>query len=507
MRTVLLIALLIFTSTAYSQQLKFKISGQADTTIHLVKYFGKGLYYADTADIKGGVVTFDGSKQQPGILAVLLPGQKLFEFVYNNEEVYIETSFPNLMMASKVKKSDENRIFMDYVKFIGSERGKADQMTNQRKSMDSKSDEYKALTKQIDAVSEKVLNYQNDLIAKNPDKLVGKIVKMSMDIEVPDAPTDENGNITDSTFRFRYYREHYFDNIDFKDDRLVRTPIFHNKLQKYFSREMMIPHWDTVIYYAFDLCDQFDPKSDMFKYCVQWITSEYEKSKIMGMDKVFHAMGTRYFCNRDKDGNSMAHWMSEKQLDKLCNRVSEIKHTLLGIQPPNITLLDPNDKWRDFYSLDKEYTVLYFWDPQCGHCKKVTPKIQRLYTEKFRDRGIEVFAVGKAVGEDYEKWKKYIKDEKLDFINVGVTDSIYRIAMEDARQLVPKHTSLQSLNYQQTFDVYATPRLFVLDKDKKIIAKGLSAAQLEEFLDRQQGKEDLEKIFKVEEETEEDQVH
>ena len=81
-----------------------------------------------------------------------------------------------------------------------------------------------------------------------------------------------------------------------------------------------------------------------------------------------------------------------------------------GEIPPNISLVDTTDtRWRDFYSLKAEYTVLYFWDPECGHCKKTTPKLQTLYEKKFKDRNIEIFAVGKAVGADFEKWKKFIQ--------------------------------------------------------------------------------------------------
>ena len=90
----ILFYLVVFTFLSflsYGQKLKFKIENQKDTTIFLVKYIGKGLYYADTAEMKNGVVEYDGSKQEAGILAVLLPGNKYFEFIYDNKEVNIET--------------------------------------------------------------------------------------------------------------------------------------------------------------------------------------------------------------------------------------------------------------------------------------------------------------------------------------------------------------------------------------------------------------------------------
>jgi thiol-disulfide isomerase/thioredoxin len=143
---------------------------------------------------------------------------------------------------------------------------------------------------------------------------------------------------------------------------------------------------------------------------------------------------------------------------------------------------------------------LYFWDPECGHCKKTTPKLETLYQKKFKDRNVEIFAVGKAIGEDFDKWKNFIRKNDLNFINVGVTDQLYRDAQDTTKgqpklMNVLRKTSLESLNYQNTYDIFSTPKVFVLDKDKRIIAKSISISQLEDMIDRLQGKKDLPKLF------------
>ena len=99
----------------------------------------------------------------------------------------------------------------------------------------------------------------------------------------------------------------------------------------------------------------------------------------------------------------------------------------------------------------------------------------------MKDRNIEVFAVGKAVGEDFKKWKDFIKEHKLSFINVALTEKLYSAAVKDARLFVPKYTTVEALNYQDTYDVYATPKVFVLDKDKKIIAKKVDIEKYEDI--------------------------
>ncbi|MFN5785836.1 MAG: thioredoxin-like domain-containing protein [Flavobacteriia bacterium] len=507
MKAVIILAFALISSISFGQKLKFKILNQKDTTVHLIKYWGSKLYYADTAEIKGGYVEFDGSKQKPGILGILLPGQKFFEFIYNNEEVSLETSSPDFVQTMKIKKSEENKIFIEYIKFIGPKKTEADNLSKERTKLNKEDAKFTELSDKIDALNKEVIDYQKNLVNTYKGMLVSKIVKMSMDIEIPETPKDTNGVVLDSNFRFNYFRKHYWDNIDLNVDALVNTPVFHNKLEYFFGKNMMIQHWDTVLYYAYDLCDHLNPKSKTFEYCVSWITSSYGKSNIMGMDKVYIYMADRYYCSKNAEGKSPAFWMTPDKLEELCEKIPVQKNLVMGVKPPNLILRDTTDKvWRDFYSLKSDYTILYFWDPECGHCKKTTPKLETLYKEKFKDRNIEIFSVGKAVGEDFEKWKKFIRDNKMTFINVAVTDPLFKAAMEDARQFVPKYTTIESLNYQTTYDIFSTPRVWVLDKDKKIIAKSISISQLEEMMDRLQGKEDLPKLFPPDPE-EDEQMH
>jgi thiol-disulfide isomerase/thioredoxin len=241
----------------------------------------------------------------------------------------------------------------------------------------------------------------------------------------------------------------------------------------------------------------------MFEYSVGWITSSFGKSKIMGMDKVYLEMLNRYYCTDNLEGNSPAFWVGEDKFEDLCDNMKNKLRLTIGSKPFNLYLKDTSDQvWVDFYSLNSDYTILYFWDPECGHCKKTTPKLETLYKEKFKARNIEIFSVGKAIGDDFEKWKKFIRENKLTFINAAITDRLYTDAKEAPEKFVPlypgepnKPTTLESLNYQNTYDIFSTPKVFLLDKDKKIIAKSISISQLEEMLDRLQGFEDLPKLF------------
>jgi len=502
-KAVLFLYLILSINTLNAQKIRFKVSGEKDTLVNLIKYFGKGLYYADTAMMKNGVVTFEGSKQKAGILGLLLSGQRYFEFVYNNEEIYMETSGPEFVKNMKVIKSEENKVFIPYVDYITTKKTEAGKLGEERSKLTDKDPKFKSLGNQIDAINKEVEAYQINIMAQHKDKLVSKIVKMSTEVVIPEAPLDEKGKIIDSSFRFNYYRKHYWDNVDLLDERLVNNPVFHNKLEYYFSKNMMMQHWDTVLYNAIDFCDRLDPKTRTFEYSVGWITSTFGKSQIMGMDKVYLMMLDRYYCSKNELGKSPAFWVADDKFKDLCDNIKNKVNLVLGVRPPNLILKDTTDNnWVDLYAVDADYTILYFWDPECGHCKTVTPKLERFYQEKLKARNVEIYSVGKAIGKDFEAWKKFIRDNKLTFINVAVTDKLYTLAKTNAESLVPiypgekgKPTTLESLNYQTSYDIFSTPKVFVLDKDKKIIAKSISLSQIEDLLDRLQGKTDSPKLF------------
>lgn len=509
MKLILSILLVAFTSLTYGQKLRIKITGEKDTTVHLVKYNGSKLFYADTAEMKGGVVEFDGSKQIPGLLAVLLPGQKLVQFIHNKEIVDIETTGPDYPANMKVKKSEENRIFNDYVHYITTKKELAQQYSTQMAGLQKTDAKYSDLENKIKVINDEVVAYQKNIVATHPTKLVGKMVKMTMDIEIPEAPKDAKGNIIDSNFRYHYFRDHYFDNVDFSEDGLVNTPIFGSKVDYFFGNKMLVQHWDTILKYTYRIVDQLNPKSKAFEYIVSNVTSTFGKSNQMGMDKVYVMMADKYYCSKNAEGKSPAFWMTEDKLEDLCEKIATQKHLVMGVKAPNIILPDTVEtsfdklNWVNMHKIDAEYTILYFWESDCGHCKKITPKLSELYNKKLKDRNIEVVGIGKATGEHYKKWKDYIKKNNLNFINIGVTEPVLKIALENPNLLIPRYTTLESLNISSTYDIFSTPRIFVLDKDKKFIAKQISISQLEDMMDRLQNKTDLPKLFPPDKEEDE----
>jgi len=119
--------------------------------------------------------------------------------------------------------------------------------------------------------------------------------------------------------------------------------------------------------------------------------------------------------------------------------------------------------------LRSKYTIVVFWECDCSHCMKEIPELYSLY-QRIKPKGVEVFSVHMLGGlEGKRKWVKFINEHQLyDWINVWNPDDF---------------------SYKKTFDIGKTPMTYILDQNKKIIAKKLDPKQIEDFLNKQMAAE------------------
>jgi len=484
MRTKLTLALLAAAALTHAQdkrRLQFTIEGTAKDTIYLANYFGNKLYYTDTAvaNAKGVTVFNRAAGYKPGVYAVVIPGPKYFEFLVNEPVVEMKSDTAALNEHLAVQQSVENKVFQGYIHYLADKKKEADAI--RAKLEEAKDPAAKAgLKEQLRKLDTLMINYQKDLVAKNPNTLAAYIVKISM----TPANTDvykADGKL-DSAASYYSYRAHYWDNTDLKDPRNLRIPVFQNRFDEYIGKVIpQVP--DTIDKYADDLIRRMDDHGDLFKFAVNGITYKYETSDVMGMDAVFVHMAETYYC--PKDGRKgRADWMAADKLDKLCERARKLAPLVIGAKAKDIILTDTTEsKWVSMYKMPEKYVLIIFWDPHCGHCKKTLPTIHTDWETKLKPLDVGVYAVAKATDSTlFNDWKAFIRENHLNWTNVGLTWHVYKEAKTASWKFIPEHTTIESLNYADTWDVYSTPRFFLVDKDRKIIAKQLDVDQMVELI-------------------------
>jgi peroxiredoxin len=232
--------------------------------------------------------------------------------------------------------------------------------------------------------------------------------------------------------------------------------VFHNKL-KYYISNVANKSPDSLMVECDMLVDKSRANKEVFKYVVWYLTYYFETSKIMGYDAVFVHMVEKYYMTRE------AYWVNEKVIENITKRAMSLKPTLIGKTVPNLIMPDSTGyRWFSLYDIKANYIILYFWDPDCGHCRTQTPVLGKFY-EDYKNKGVEVFAIN-TNNSKAKEWKKFIKEKELKFINVWDPQN--------------------QTNFRSIFDVSQTPVLFVLDSNFKIIAKKLSTEQLSDFIDK-----------------------
>ncbi len=475
MKQVLFACVLMLSGVISAQhKLEFKVVGAEDSTMKLIRYYGDKLFYADTAVADAsGKVAFDGSwADKPGMYAVMGPGQKWFEVILNKEDVYIETALDNFVGKMDVKKSKENSLFYNYIKWIGGKRKSSESLINQRKN-ESDDKKKEAINERLRAIDAAVTDYQKDFIEKNKGTLVAEIVNMSMEIKVPEPPKDKNGVILDSSFQRNYYISHYWDNFNLHNDAITRMSGFHKRLDKLYEN-ILLKNADSLIQYTDRLMSMIEEGSEVYKYVVVHITSKYQQSKIMCLDAVFVDMVLKHY----KTGK--AFWMSEKKNKEIVERAEAMAPNVCGKTPHNIALQNVDKEWPRLFSHKNEYLILMFWSPDCGHCKKEIPKLVEAYNGWKKDGiDVEIYAVSSINGKE---WTDYIAKEKMEWVNTAVPKEVYEDQSFVNKVVQSGKSDLPSLNYHETFDVYKTPTIYLMDKSRKIVGKNLETTGLDDII-------------------------
>lgn len=463
--TVLASLLYFMAASGASKGYDFKLTVRnlPNSKVILAYYYGDKQYVKDTfmTDSKGMCQIKADTLMPGGIYLAVFPalGNKYFEFVVNEQRFELITDTNDLSGHIQINGSEENKLFYEDMTFLGKERRESEGLTIAYKAATDSAQKAGLLGKlrKIDsAVNQKRL----DVITKYPKTFYASILKAMQPITPKDiklAPRDAVGRLLDSNFVWRDYKNRYWDNVDLKDDRLIRTPVFHNKLKEFYTRTIIqLP--DSIIADGDNLLKKMPPKGELFKYTLVYMLNEMAKSKIMGFDAVYVHLVNDYYAK------GYAPWVDSVQLYKINERGRILKPLLIGEKAMNIQLADTTLKiFHSLYDVKHKYTILCFWDPDCGHCKKEVPILADAY-HKMKKEGIdvEVFAPTIMSIEEFKKWTDFIRDHNLDWINVG----------DPYRQN----------NFRFEWDIQSTPQIYILDKDKVIKAKRIGAEQVEDFI-------------------------
>jgi thiol-disulfide isomerase/thioredoxin len=465
---LLFTALSAHNSNAQGYQVTFKAPGYKSGITYLTYYMGGNFNIADSAAIgNNSTAIFKGSEVlHPGIYAIFFPGKMLrTEFLVGPEQIIsITADTSDLVNKTTVTGSKENILYDLYQK-IAAAKGKMIQQ--ERRAYDAsitKTDSVLHEKKYL-ALIEDLNTYREGIINNQPQSMMAALLAA---MKEPLYPAKTPVTKQDTINNYNEYKKHYWDGISFMDDRIIRTPFFLKKVERYY-REVISPEPDSIIKdidYKLLLARS---SPEMYKFLLNWLTDEFINPKYMGQDAVFVHLFDKYHSK------GLTSWLNEKQMEAISRRAYMLMANLIGEKAADLDMLDTLGKPTSLYSLKADYTVIIFWDPNCGHCKEEVPRLDSIYRANWQKHNLKIFAVLTPDGKENVKpeWLKFIKDHKIsDWTHVYKTRE-----MEDADY------AAQRPSFRQLYDINMTPTIYLLDKDKRIIGKKLTLLQLNDLLE------------------------
>ncbi len=301
----------------------------------------------------------------------------------------------------------------------------------------------------VAAVNMKVQQHQNTLLKEYPDSFLAKIFRAQQRVNPPETASREEA--------ISFYKEHYWDHFDLADPMFLRLniPIFRERVNNYLDR-LHIQHPDSLKPAVDQLARLASGNEETYKYLIWMLTLKYQNPTVMGLDELYVYIYDTYFASGEMD-----YWANDQLKKNLGEYATQLRNSLIGKKAPNLIMLDSNLERKSLYDINSEYTLVYFFDPDCHHCKLATPVLDEIYDSGEFD--LQVFAV--STDTSMVKMKDYIRDMELSWITVNGPRT-------------------ETAPYYTLYDAMTTPMIYILDRKKNIIAKKLPVDRVREFLTR-----------------------
>ena len=498
-----IVSLLLFVATipVFSQGYEISVSLKTPSdTVLLGYYFAKSTYVSDTAILKNGKGVFRGDKKlEKGVYFLVSKKRIFFDhlIIGDQQKFSVVSDTVDFINQTKFTASPDNEVFFDYARH-NINRGKQQQQLIEQYRNAASDAEKTEISAKLSSLTKESLAYVDQLIENNRHLYVSKIInsQIPMTVRVPEAPKDADGNAADPNFQYRWYRAHFFDNLNIFDPDMIRTSAYEDKLFEYIS---ILPyHTDTICTEIDKIMTKAKANDVIFRNLLSTLYNHYVKlAQDIIVDNRGIAPENVWLHLVEKWYIPYATWSTEENTENLKKEVANRKPNLIGKHTPPIEMLTilPTDHFKaaaldtaikfdlhagrmveDFRkdnALKSKFTVLLFWDMTCGHCKQA---IQDLYNvwEEHKNNGLQVVTVQIYLTDrsDKGKWIDFVNEKNL--FGTGWVNA----------------WSPYSHTYRDLYNTAVVPVMYLLDENFDIILRGnlkgtIGAETIKEFCDNQ----------------------
>ncbi len=438
-------------------QIDLSFKGFENKNILFAEEYGKKQIVLDTIrlDTAGHGIYSSKNRLNTGIYTIIFPNQKYFELLISDQQfISISTDSSDIFGKLIIEGSDESDLFMKYQRMaVEYEKLQTEIRMNRKQTDSTKIKEINTVITNAHLLNEKIADFSKNIYKEKPHSFLAAYLKMQEEPEYKEPKFTKNQPPQKDIFSKRYYyiKSHYFDNVAFNDTRLLRTRLIYEKLEYYFN-VFITQNPDSLCDAAKTILQAAKINEETYRFILNFLNYNYRNPKDASQEMVFVYIAENYYLNNN------APWADSKYLKLLQQKVDAIIPTMVGEKAANLDLQTIDEIHYSIYNIKAKYLVILFWSPDCNMCTAEIPEYYKIYNN-FKSDGIKFLAV--YVHSDKTIWKNYLVANKLDWLNV--------------------YDPMLKSNFAKLYKVDVTPKIYVLDSDKKIVAKNLSPIQLERF--------------------------
>jgi len=371
----------------------------------------------------------------------------LFNFIYNREDIILKFN-PGQYALPEIISSGENLIYYDYLVRSELYEQKTSMLIDILQFYPEGDTFYFYSSEHLQSLQSRFWEYSERIISEYPGSMVSRIVKSDRPIIVPEDMDWDN---------FRSFNQsHFLDEVDFSDTVLLKTNILTakaidylgfysiNSQNKELQEQYFIQAVDTILHKAME-------DGQVYDFLMQYLIEGFE---MYGFDRVISHIAANY-----EPSNTC---INEERKSELQKRMENLRKLAVGNTAPDITIKDPAGNDLSLADIEDEYTLVLFWASWCPHCMQMIPQLNELYTNND------------------------IIDFEVLAISIDTSASAFNQALALNGLSWINYTELKGWDSKPAIDysIYATPSMFLLDRNRKIIGRPVSISDLRYELEK-----------------------
>lgn len=424
------------------------IDGYPNKNVSLLRYFGDNHSFADSlsTDDNGSFSIILEENAPSGLYSIALGAKPVFNFIFNQEDVIFKLDLSNNRLPEFIF-SIENLIYYDYLVQTDIYLQKSGLIADMLQYYPDKDSYYTISRKQFNDLQTEFRDYTQRIINEHPTKLVSKIIQSDRPVMIPES--------LDWSAYPDFNRKHFLDEVDFSDTALINTNVLTGKsidymgfyaasnMGKEIQEQYFIQAVDTILHKAM-------VNGNVYDFLMQYLIEGFE---MYGFENVISHIAENY-----EPANSC---VNEDRKSELQKRVENLRKLAVGMQGPDVTYKGADGSILRLGDIDSKYVVILFWASWCPHCNSMMPQLKEVYSNS--PKKFEVLAI--SLDSSADEFEQALADHKLSWIN---------------------YCDLKGWDTQSAIDysIYATPSMFILGPDRRIMARPTNAYELQKALDK-----------------------